>query len=254
MPAVIICAATYAQAPPSVQPGQEKVEPVRPPQIPDQPVDQTSTPQAHSHQSDDDTKINIFTGLAHSHDDVWHPLTGKQRWELFLNQTFLPSAYFGIAWSSVVDHLGNAPPQWGQGAAGLGRRIGSRFAGNLVGNALYAGGAALTGEDPRYICSAKKGFWPRTGHAALYTVMTYNRDGKLRPAYAGIGSQYASSVITQLWQPEHGNLWKDGVRDGTVQLGFAVMFNVIEEFWPELTHLVRWKSRSAAKARAPGTP
>jgi hypothetical protein len=196
---------------------------------------------SHNPQDDDAAKINIFTGMGHAHGGAYQPLTGKQRWQLYLNQTFLPPAYFGIAWSSLVDHLSNQPPEWGHGASGLGLRVASRFGSNVVGGTLLGAGAALTGEDPRYIRSDDHGFWRRGRHAIAFTVLTYNREGETRPAIAGVSSLYASSVITQLWLPNHDHLWRDGMRDGTVQLGFSGMFNLIEEFWPELMHVVKRK-------------
>src|SRR5437868_6079012 len=65
------------------------------------------------------TKINVITGLGHADGSTYQPLTGKQRWQLYLNQTFTsPSPYIGVLWSSVVDQMGNQPPEWKQGAAG----------------------------------------------------------------------------------------------------------------------------------------
>jgi hypothetical protein len=196
------------------------------------PQDQsTSSPQ----KKDDPTKINVFTGIGHVSEAGYKPLTGKERWHLYLNQTFVPpAAYFGVLWSSLVDHIGNAPPEWGQGMAGYGLRLTSRFGTNVAQNSILAVGAATLHEEPRYISSSSKGFLRRGGHALLFTVVTYNTNGKLTPAIAGVGSTYAACMITTLWMPKRYTILGDGVRDGNLQLAYAGMFNLIEEFWPEI--------------------
>jgi len=226
---------------------EKKTTPTAPPNQPALPApeekaaSQAADDAAGGKPQDDPSKINIFTGLGRAQGGAYKPLTGKERWKLYLNQTFLPPAYFGVAWSSLVDQLSNEPKEWGRGASGLGLRVASRFGDNVVGGTLLAVGAAVTGEDPRYISSGDHGFWRRSRHAIAFTVLTYDRNGKTCPAYAGVSSLYSASVITQLWLPNHDHLWRDGLRDGTVQLGFSGMFNLIEEFWPELMHVIKRK-------------
>jgi len=191
----------------------------------------TSNPQ----KKDDPTKINIFTGIGHVSENGYKPLTGKERWHLYLNQTFAPpQAYFGVLWSSLLDHIGNAPPEWGQGMAGYGLRLASRFGNAVVQNSIMAVGAATLHEEPRYISSSSKGFFHRSGHALLFTVVTYNNRGKITPALAGVGSIYAACMITTLWMPKRYTMLGDGVRDGNLQLAYSGMFNLVEEFWPEI--------------------
>jgi len=196
------------------------------------PQDQsTSYPQ----KKDDPTKINIFTGIGHVSKIGYKPLTGKERWRLYLNQTFVPpQAYFGVIWSSLVDHIDHDPPEWGQGMAGYGLRLASRFGTNVVQNSILAVGAATLHEEPRYICSSSKGFFRRSGHALLFTVVTYNNSSKLTPAVASVGSIYTASMITTSWMPKRYTMLGDGVRDANLQLAYVGMFNLVEEFWPEI--------------------
>jgi hypothetical protein len=196
------------------------------------PQDQTTS---NPPKKDNPAKINIFTGIGHVSKDAYKPLTGKERWHLYLNQTFIPpEAYFGVLWSSLVDHIDHDPPEWGQGMAGYGLRLASRFGTNVVQNSILAVGAVTLHEEPRYINSSSKGFFHRSGHALLFTVVTYNNSGKMTPAIASVGSIYAASMITTLWMPQRYTVLGDGVRDGNLQLAFGGMFNLIEEFWPEI--------------------
>ncbi|HMB30088.1 MAG TPA: hypothetical protein VKS99_18395, partial [Blastocatellia bacterium] len=105
---------------------------------------------------------------------------------------------------------------------------------NVVQNSILAVGAATLHEEPRYISSSSKGFFRRSGHALLFTVVTYNNGSKKTPAVAGVGSIYAASMITSLWMPKRYTMLGDGVRDANLQLAYNVMFNLVEEFWPEI--------------------
>ena len=201
-----------------------------------QPVKDPHDQSASSPQKKDDpTKINIFTGISRVSQNGYKPLTGKERWQLYLNQTFLPpEAYFGAIWSSLLDHIANDPPEWGQSMSGYGLRLASRVGTSVVQNSILAAGAATLHEEPRYISSSSKGFFHRSGHALLFTLVTYNNDGKMTPAIANVGSTYAASMITTLWMPKRYMILGDGLRDANLQLAFGGMFNLVEEFWPEV--------------------
>jgi len=41
-------------------------------------------------------------------------------------------------------------------------------------------------------------------------------------------------MITTLWMPKRYTMLGDGVRDGNLQLAYSGMFNLVEEFWPEI--------------------
>ena len=56
----------------------------------------------------------------------------------------------------------------------------------------------------------------------------------MTPAVASVGSIYAASMIATLWMPKRYTMLGDGVRDGNLQLAYSGMFNLVEEFWPEI--------------------
>jgi hypothetical protein len=201
-----------------------------------QPVNNPQDQSAPSPQKKDaPTKVNILTGIGHVSQDQYKPLTGKERFHLYLNQTFVPpEAYLGALLSSAVDQIGNDPPEWGQGLKGYGIRLASRFGTNFVQNSIQAAGAAALHEEPRYVSSSSKGFFRRSEHALLFTLVTYNNSGKVTPAIASVGSIYAASMITTLWMPKRYTVLGDGVRDGNLQLGLNGAFNLVEEFLPDI--------------------
>ncbi len=185
------------------------------------------------------TSVNVFTGLGMVAADHYQPLTRRQRWEYYVNQNFTSvGSYFGPVLSSVIDQINGQPPEWGGGMEGYGRRLASRFGTGVIQGTVQSAGAAVLGQDPRYIRSADTRFVHRIGHAFLYSIITYNSSGQNRLALATLGSYYASSMLTNYWYPGRFTALGDGVRDGNRQVILAGLVNQFQEFWPEIRHYI----------------
>lgn len=185
------------------------------------------------------TSVNMFTGLGMVSSVNYAPLSRHQRWEYYLNQNFTSvGSYFGPVASSIIDQITGQPPEWGGGMEGYGKRLASRFATGVIQGTVQSAGAALLGEDPRYIRSADQRIFRRIGHAFAYGIITYNNEGKRRFALATVGSYYASSMLTNYWYPGRYTALGDGVRDGNRQVILAGLVNQFQEFWPEVRRYI----------------
>ncbi len=170
------------------------------------------------------------------------PLTGPERWTRYWNESFLsPGLYFAALGAASGAQLGNDPPEWGQGLRGYGRRSASLFGTFAVQTTIEEGGSALMGYDPRYRHCDCQGFWKRSGHAVKWTFLTSDNQGRTRPNIPMVAGAYGSGMVTTLWYPDRYNPLKDGVREGTQQLGFGVGVSLVKEFAPELKRFFRWK-------------
>ena len=186
--------------------------------------------------------VNRITGTGAVSGSAYVPLTGRERWQLYLTQNFTSvGAWFAPVTSSLIDHVNSRPPEWGGDFGGYGRRLASRYGTNLVQGSVEAAGCAILGHDPRYIRSSQSGVWRRMGHAFLYSFLTRNGNGDTRLGIATLGSFYATGMVTQSWMPDRYRALGDGVREGNRQLIFSVAFNQFQEFWPEIRRLVRRK-------------
>ena len=196
-----------------------------------QPVSQPVPPAA---PKQDAVKVNPLFGIGNVSEDNYKPLTGDQRWRLFLNESFTsPGAYCRALGPALGNHLNNTPTEWNQGLKGYGRRVASQYGTSLVQGAVRASTAALLKQDPRYIRAASKGKWSRVGHAILFNYVTLNNNGKKTLAIARIGGEYAGGMASLAWLPER-HTWKDGMRIGHQQLVFGNLSNLVQEFWPEI--------------------
>jgi hypothetical protein len=203
--------------------------------------EQGLTPKSPVPSSDDKsaTSVNMFTGLGMVSAENYQPLDRSRRWRYYVNQNFTSiGSYFGPVAISIIDQINSQPPEWGDGMEGYGKRFVSRLGTGIIQGTVQSAGAALLGQDPRYIRSADTRIPRRIGHAFLYSIITYNNEGKRRLALATLGSFYASSMLTDYWYPGRFTALGDGVRDGNRQAILSGLVNQFQEFWPEIRHYV----------------
>ena len=138
----------------------------------------------------------------------------------------------------VLDQTTDSPSQWGPGARGLGLRIASRTAGSMLQTTVQTPVAAILHEDVRYISSAQHGFKRRALHAIEYSFLTYNSHGHPTPNVANLGAYYASTAISTTWLPGKRAVGSYTLSNGTEQIAISMPVNVLQEFWPEITHML----------------
>lgn len=174
--------------------------------------------------------------------DGYQPLNGKERWKLYLLQTYSPAVVFRIIGPSIGYQLGEVPPEWGNNFGGFGRRVASTYGVLVLQSSFQAAGAAALGYEPRYVRSSKKGFFKRTGHAFLFNFMTLNRDKKLRIDFPTLASIYGSNMIAaHAWFPDRFTARGDGVRLGNTSLAIRFASNLFQEFLPDIKKIFRRK-------------
>ncbi len=185
------------------------------------------------------TSVNIFTGLGTTSARGYKPLNRKQRWEYYVNQNFISAgAFLGPILSAGLDQVDSNPPEWGGGMKGYGERLASRLGTGIVQGTAQSIGCAVLGQEPRYIRSDDPRLLHRIGHAFVFSLITYNNEGKKRIALATLSSYYVGSIATNAWLPERYSALGDGVRDGNRQVILASLVNQFQEFWPEIRRYI----------------
>ncbi|MEQ1947746.1 MAG: hypothetical protein ABL995_11190 [Bryobacteraceae bacterium] len=170
----------------------------------------------------------------------YRPLTGKERWHLYLkNAYWSPMSLGRSAGAALGGQLANNPYQWGQGMEGFGRRLADRSARFAVQESYQALGAALLQHEVRYIPSKKTGFFPRLGYAIAANFVTYDRNGHRTPHVTRLGAVVGAEFTADLWQPEGYRHVSDTMRGVGVQLGTSSAFNILREFAPEVKRVFR---------------
>jgi hypothetical protein len=162
------------------------------------------------------------------------PITMTERWERYVKRAYGPEAWVRGAFVAGLKQWRDEPPQWRQGMAGFGRRYGSSMGRHAVRNSIEFGFGALIGEDPRYEQCQCRGFLPRVAHAAASTFVARNGSGERKPAIARLTGIYGGSILSVRWHPQGYTVAGDGLRWGTLSLGFNAGFNVLREYWPDI--------------------
>jgi hypothetical protein len=171
----------------------------------------------------------------------YQPLSGKERWDLYLRSAFWsPGMLLRAAGPALGAHLNNEPPAWGQGAEGYGKRFANRFVRFALQETYEAAAAAALEHDVRYARSKRAGFVSRAAHALAADFVTYDRNGRRTPHVARIGSVFAAEFTGRLWMPARHRDVTTALRGVGVGLGVSSAFNLIREFAPELKRIRTW--------------
>lgn len=157
--------------------------------------------------------------------------------------TFSPASLGLSGLKAGYSQMTDNPREWGQGASGYGKRVGSSIASSGVRNALAFGLDSTLHQDPRYFRSVSTRFWPRVGHALRGTIITRTDSGGETLAIWRLGSAYGAAFIVNQWYPDRFHTVGHGLADGSYRLGFDVLKNIAAEFWPDMKRkLLRRKS------------
>jgi hypothetical protein len=132
----------------------------------------------------------------------------------------------------------NFPREWGQGAAGYGRRVASTLAYSGIRNALAFGLDTGLHQDPRYYRSGKGSLWGRTTHAMRGTFLTRKDSGGETLATWRFASAYGATFLSNEWYPDRLNTVKVGLEQGSTQIAFDLLANLRSEFWPDVKNRI----------------
>ncbi|HTZ97509.1 MAG TPA: hypothetical protein VMB18_14000 [Terriglobales bacterium] len=172
------------------------------------------------------------------------PLTGKERAEVYLRQTFVtPGPYVVRLFSAGVDQARDYPSQWGGGIGAYGERVANRYGRLLVANSVSALGNAALGYEPRYDLCRCRGFGARVKHAVVRDFVTYDRtEIKLRPAIPSYAGAFVSGVVSSQWLPGRQNVLRDGGLAMLSQAGYGSAYNIFSEFAVDILRKITKKN------------
>jgi hypothetical protein len=155
----------------------------------------------------------------------------KIRLHNYLFDAFGPYPIAGAALASGINQAYNSPPEWGQGAAGYGRRFGSDFGIAVVTTTTRYALAHAFREDTLYYRCECKGVFPRLRHALIST-FTGRRgdDGHRVFSFPALVAPYAGTMTAvYAWYPNRYDA-KDAFRMGNYSLLGYAGENVALEF------------------------
>jgi hypothetical protein len=203
---------------------------------------QNESAQTEKKESDQN-KPSLLTPLKlTTEDDIYHPITSRQRLRWFLTNTIGPPHLVGGLFTSAFGTAVDRPKEYGPGWAGFGDRYGTRLTGIVTGNAIEATAGALWGEDPRYFRVPNEPFKRRMLNVVKLTFEARRRDGHFAPAYARYIAIPGNNFLSNTWRVDS----EANAHDAVVRTvdGFAGRFasNLFEEFWPDIKNFAFHRS------------
>jgi hypothetical protein len=201
----------------------------------------SSTPGSAESAAQNQLDVNWLYGAYIPKEVPLIPLSGKQRYQLFIRQSFTtPGIYIKTGFFAIHDQVENTPPEWGDGFEGFAKRVGTRQTQFLLQNSFTSLGNAMVGWEPRYDRCKCDGFWRRTRHAVWRNFVTYDRTEKhLRPQLMPYVGSFASGVIAATWQPGNPNYLVKGYQSAITQAWVGSLINVLGEFAPDITRKLK---------------
>jgi hypothetical protein len=176
------------------------------------------------------------------------PINGKQKLTIAAKDSFDYPVYFIAGIFSGIGQLTNQNPSFGQGMQGFGKRFGTGYGDQMIGNMLAEGTMpALLGEDPRYFRIGSSG--GSGGHRLRYALtrifITKTDRNTLRFNFSEIAGNAMSTAISNAYLPDQRNA-RDNTQKFVTAIGTDAFSNVIKEFWPDVKR--KMEARKAAKA------
>jgi hypothetical protein len=155
----------------------------------------------------------------------------KARVHNYLFDTFGPYPIVGAAVAAGINQAYKTPPEWGQGAAGYGRRFGSDFGIAAVTTSTRYALATAFHEDTLYYRCECKGVLPRLRHAVIATFTSRSgEDGHRVFSFPALVAPYAGTMTAvYAWYPDRFDA-RDGFRMGNYSLLAYMGGNVALEF------------------------
>ena len=183
--------------------------------------------------------VNWIFGAYIPKDAPIAPLTGHQRFKLYLRQTYTtPGIYVKTGLFAIHDQVNETEADWGDGASGFAKRLGSLHAGNVIQNSLTSLGNAALGFEPRYDRCRCEGAWPRIRHAVVRNFITYGGpdDKAIRPQIMSYTAAFGAGATVGSWEPDTTVLRK-GYQNVVTQAWVGVVVDALAEFAPDIKRM-----------------
>jgi len=154
------------------------------------------------------------------------PLTASGKFRLFVKDKTDPFTIGWVAFDAGLAQANNDFPEYGQGAAGYGKRFGAGLAnetaGGFFGTFLFP---SVLHQDPRYYRLGTGPFHKRLGHALIRPVLTHKDSGGRTFNWSGLLASIATSSLSNAYYPEANR----GVGATFSRVALSVPFGMIDE-------------------------
>jgi hypothetical protein len=158
------------------------------------------------------------------------PLTTRLKFKLAWRAETDPVTILGAGFVAGLNQEG-ATPNYGEGAAGYGQRLGALYANGFTD--IMFGGAILPSllhQDPRYFYQGEGTTRSRLLHALSSPFVAKGDNGRWEPNYSSVGGDLISGAISNAYYPETNRGAKLVFVNAGITTGGRMVNGVVQEF------------------------
>lgn len=174
------------------------------------------------------------------------PLTPAEKFHLFAKSTFDPATLGAVGLQAAISQAENEFPEYGQGAAGYGKRYGASLA-DEVSSGFFGGFvySTLLKEDPRYFRLGQGTFRNRFVYSLEQVLICHTDKGVKSFNYQNVLGAFTSGGISNAYYPANERGFGLTMTRSGIALLYGGMGNMVDEFWPDVSRRLFSKHHEA---------
>ncbi len=170
------------------------------------------------------------------------PLTWKAKYKMTAEGAFDPYEFAVVGVVAGIHQAQDQDAPFGQGALGYGKRYGSGFADQAIGNIMTgAVFPSLLRTDPRYFQMGRGGFGHRFFYAVERIFVTRRDSGGSIFNFSEFLGNAAAAGISNAYYPAQDRTISNNLNTWTTQISIDAFGNELKEFWPDIHHWLKKK-------------
>jgi hypothetical protein len=177
------------------------------------------------------------------------PLTPGEKFHLFVRSTFDPFEYAAAGLQAGINQAENNFPEYGQGAAGFGKRYGAAFADQIssgfFSNYFYP---VLLKEDPRYFRLGQGSVRHRIGYSLAQEFIAHADSGKRTFNFSNTLGAVSTGGLSNLYYPESSRGFGLTMSRAGISILYGSVGGLADEFWPDIQRKITRKRPAARRA------
>ncbi len=172
----------------------------------------------------------------------------RDKFVLFLQDSYDPVTFLGAGFYAGLDQAQNTDPSYGQGAQGYGKRFGAELAGQ-ASSRFFMDFAypSIFSEDPRYYHLVHGSAGRRLLHAVRHAVVAHRDNGQLMFNFTEWLGTASAVVLSNTYHPDNQRGFAPAARRVSYSILQDVGFDVLREFWPEISRKFRLPFRGESE-------
>jgi hypothetical protein len=170
-------------------------------------------------------------------------LTAKAKFSLSARQAFDPFMWISTGIQAGMSQASNEFPQYGQGAAGYGKRYGAAMLDVVNGGFAGTAVCVLLKEDPRYFRLGSGSIERRVFYSLQQQVSAKSDKGTRMFNWANVLGTFASSAISNAYYPRPNRGLSLTMNRATVSLLWGFTGELTDEFGPDVSRKLFHRSK-----------